>query len=407
MPALRDVIAGPWRAVLVLGVTEILAWGTIFYPPVLTVPLIAHERGWSTSFAMGGFSLALLTAGLVSPRVGLLIDRYGGHRIMPLGSLLAALGLALIVYADHPAAYLAVWLLLGVAIAATLYDPAFATLGRIFGAAARRPITALTLAGGFASTVSWPATHFLIEAVGWRGTYLVYAALLALVAAPLHAFALPRTRAKPAARPGQEVQARSVVLPPTGWPFLLVAAAFAAYAFVPSGLSAHLLAIFGRAGMDAATVVAIGALFGPAQVAARICELLFARSIHPLLIARVAVAMLLAAFALIALFGLTVAAAASFAVMFGMANGLLTIARGAVPLALFGAAGYGHIVGRIGGPYLAMQAIAPFVLAFVAERASDAAVLAVTAAVATISFIAFTAVRRPKALPGKARSRSP
>ena len=218
MPPLPDIIAGPWRAVLVLGVTEILAWGAIFYPPVLTVPLIAHERGWSMAFAMGGFSLALLTAGLVSPRVGSMIDRHGGHRIMPLGSLLAALGLALIVYADHPAAYLAVWLLLGVAIAATLYDPAFATLGRIFGAAARRPITALTLAGGFASTVSWPATHFLIEAVGWRGTYLVYAALLALVAAPLHAFALPRTRAKPAARPGQEVQARSVVLPPTGWP---------------------------------------------------------------------------------------------------------------------------------------------------------------------------------------------
>jgi MFS family permease len=395
MPPLPDIIAGPWRAVLVLGVTEILAWGAIFYPPVLTVPLIAHERGWSVAFAMGGFSLALLTAGLVSPRVGSMIDRHGGHRVMPLGSLLGALGLALIVCADHPAAYVAVWLLLGVAIAATLYDPAFATLGRIFGATARRPITALTLAGGFASTVSWPATHFLLEAVGWRGTYLVYAALLALVAAPLHAFALPRTRAKPAARPEQPAQAPSVA-PPTGWPFLLVAATFAAYAFVPSGLSAHLLAIFGRAGMDAATVVAIGALFGPAQVAARICELLFARSIHPLLIARFAVAMLLAAFALIALFGLTAAAAASFAVMFGMANGLLTIARGAVPLALFGPAGYGHIVGRIGGPYLAMQAIAPFVLAFVAERASDAAVLAVTAAFAAISFLGFAAMRRPK-----------
>src|SRR5262249_31164835 len=113
------------------------------------------------------------------------------------------------------------------------------------------------------------------------------------------------------------------------------------------GLSAHLLAIFGRAGIDAATVVAIGALFGPAQVAARICELLFARGIHPLLIARFALAMLLAAFALIALFGLTVAAAASFAVMFGMANGLLTIARGAVPLALFGAARLGHLVGGL------------------------------------------------------------
>ncbi|MGE5780422.1 MAG: MFS transporter, partial [Hyphomicrobiales bacterium] len=349
MPTLRDVIAGPWRAVLVLGVTEILAWGTIFYPPVLTVPLIAQERGWSMSFAMGGFSLALLTAGLVSPRVGMLIDRHGGYRVMSIGSLLAALGLALIVYADHPAAYLAVWMLLGVATAATLYDPAFATLGRIFGIAARRPITALTLAGGFASTVSWPVTHLLLNAVGWRGTYLVYAAVLALVAAPLHAFALPRTRADAAARSDQPAQAPITVLPPTGWPFLLVAAAFAAYAFVPSGLSAHLLAIFARAGIDAATVVAIGALFGPAQVAARICELMVARRIHPLFVARFAVAMLLAALALLALFGLSVPTAAAFAVMFGMANGLLTIARGAVPLALFGAAGYGHLMGRIFG----------------------------------------------------------
>src|SRR5215471_15922123 len=376
MPPLPDIIAGPWRAVLVLGVTEILAWGTLFYPPVLTVPLIAHERGWSMSFAMGGFSLALLTAGLVSPRVGRLIDRYGGHRVMPVGSLLAALGLVLIVYADHPAAYLSVWMLLGVATAATLYDPAFATLGRIFGGAARRPITVLTLAGGFASTVSWPVTHLLLEAVGWRGTYLVYAAVLAVVAAPLHAFALPRSRADAAAvRPEQSAQAPSVVLPPTGWPFLLV--------------------------------VAVGALFGPAQVAARICELLFARGVHPLHIARFAVAMLLAAFALLALIGISVAAAACFAVMFGMANGLLTIARGAVPLALFGPAGYGHLVGRIGGPYLVMQAIAPLVLAVVAERASDPMVLAVVAAFAAISFIAFAAVRRPKSLADKAGSRVP
>jgi Major Facilitator Superfamily len=396
MPSLRDVIAGPWRAVLVLGVTQILAWGAIFYPPVLTVPLIAAERGWSMTFAMGGFSLTLLTAGLVSPRVGWLIDRYGGHRVMPVGAVLAALGLAGLVYADHPVTYLAVWMLLGVATAASLYDPAFATLGRIFGAAARSPITVLTLAGGFASTVSWPATHLLLEAVGWRGAYLVYAALLAFIVAPLLAFALPRTRADPAARPEGQVQVPTVTLPPKGWPFVLVAAAFAAYAFVPSGLAAHLLAIFGRAGIDAATVVTIGALFGPAQVAARVCELVFARRIHPLGIARFAVGMLLAAFALLALLGLSVPAAAAFAIMFGMANGLITIARGALPLALFGAAGYGHLMGRIAGPFLVMQAIAPLVLAFVAERTSDPAVLAVVAAFALIAFIGFVAIRKPR-----------
>ena len=182
----------------------------------------------------------------------------------------------------------------------------------------------------------------------------VYAGLLACVAAPLHAFALPRTRADPTAPADGPAPVPSVVLPPKGRPFVLVAAAFAAYAFVPSGMSAHLLAIFGRAGIDAATVVAIGALFGPAQVAARICELVFARRTHPLNVSRFAVGMLLVAFALLALFGLTVASAASFAIMFGMANGLLTISRGAVPLTLFGPAGYGHLMGRIGGPYLAM-----------------------------------------------------
>jgi hypothetical protein len=395
MPTLRDVIAGPWRAVLVLGVTQILAWGALIYPPVLTVPLIAADHGWSRTFAMAGLSLALLTAGLVSPRVGLLIDRHGGHRVMPVGSLLGALGLVGLAHVDHPAAYLAIWVLLGIAIAATLYDPAFATLGRIFGAGARRPITVLTLAGGFASTVSWPATHLLLERVQWRGTYLVFAGLLALIAAPLHAFVLPRTRADPTVECDSRTGLPAVVLQPKGWAFALVAAAFAAYAFVPSALSAHLLAIFARAGIDAATVVTIGALFGPAQVAARIGELVLARRIHPLNVARFAVGTLLLAFALLAMCGLSIAAAAAFSILFGMANGLITIARGAVPLALFGAAGYGHLMGRIAGPFLVMQAIAPLALAFVTERSSDPTGLAVVATFALISFIGLTAVRRP------------
>jgi MFS family permease len=396
MPTPRDFVFGPWRAVLVLGVTQILAWGALFYPPVLTVPLIAAEHGWSMTFAMAGFSLALLVAGLVSPRIGRLIDRHGGHRIMPVGSLLAALGLVALAFVAHPIAYLAAWMLLGLAIAGSLYDPAFATLGRIFGAAARRPITVLTLAGGLASTVSWPVTHVLLAAVGWRGTYLLYAAALALVAAPLHAFVLPRRRADPGATPDGIVVPPSAVLPPRGRAFAIVAAAFAAYAFVPSGLSAHLLAIFGRAGIEPATVVTIGALFGPAQVASRVCELMFGRGVHPLTVARFAVGLLLTAFVLVALFGLSGAVAASFMVMFGTANGLITIARGTLPLALFGAAGYGALIGRIAGPFLLMQAIAPLVLAFVAERGTDPAVLGVTAGLTLIAFGCFAALRRPR-----------
>jgi MFS family permease len=393
--SLRDTIAGPWRAVGVLGITQIIAWGTIFYSPVLTVPLIVHETGWSLSFGMGGFSLGLLVAGLVSPFIGRSIDRYGGHVVMNAGALVAAVGLAGLSQARDPWTYLAVWMVLGVGLGGSLYDPAFATLGRIFGAAARRPITILTLAGGFASTAGWPTTHVLIETVGWRSTYLVYAALMALVCAPLYFFVLPRSRASLDAPQDSGSAPPPALYPPRGIAFVLVTAAFTAYAFVPSGLSAHLLAIFDRAGIDATTVVFIGALFGPAQVAARVVELAFGHNLHPLYVGRAAVALLVAAFALLAAFGISVPLAMAFAVMFGAANGLVTITRGALPLALFGAEGYGALMGRISGFWLVMQSAAPLVMAFVAERASDKTALALAAAFAIVALACFAAIRRP------------
>jgi MFS family permease len=393
MSTIRDLLSGPWRAVPVLGVTQIVAWGTIYYSPVLTVPLIAAERGWSISFTMAGLSLGLFVAGLAAPLIGRSIDRYGGHVVMTAGSLVSALGLAGLALVENPAAYFAVWLVLGLGLSASLYDPAFATLGRIFGVAARRPITVLTLAGGFASTVGWPTTHYLIDAVGWQGAYLVYGALLALLCAPLHAFALPRNHAAASVR--LEQSEGPAPLPARRIMFMSIAAAFAAYAFVPSALSAHLLAIFGRAGIEPATAVAIGMLFGPAQVAARVCELVFGRNVHPLMIARAAVGLLMIAFGLLALGGISVPVAAAFAVMFGAANGLITIARGAVPLALFGAAGYGRLMGRIAGPSLVIQSAAPFVLAFVAEHLSDPYALALAASFAAIALGCFFAIRRP------------
>ena len=402
MPAPREFVFGAWRAVSVLGVTEILSWGVLFYPPVLTVPLIAADHGWSKSFAMGGFSVGLFVGGLVSRYVGALIDRFGGHVVMPCGSLIGTVGLGGLVFARNSYSYYGAWMVLGVAMAASLYDPAFATLGRIFGKNARAPITTLTLAGGFASTVSWPATQILIDAIGWRGAYSVYAALLALVAAPLHAFALPRERVvqdaggKVSGEPLAAAESKpAAVLAPRGLAFLLVAAAFSFYAFVPSALSAQLLAILRRFGLDAATVVAIGMLFGPAQVLARIFELGFARHVHPLWVARFSVSLLVAAFAFLLLLHFSAPLAACFAIMYGMANGLMTIARGTVPLALFGASGYGRLVGRIGGPFLVVQAVAPVCLSYVAERGSDRMALLVVAAFAAAALFCFAAMRSP------------
>jgi predicted MFS family arabinose efflux permease len=396
MPSPREFVFGPWRAVSVLGVTQILSWGALFYPPVLTVPLIATDHGWSRAFAMAGFSVALFVGGLCSRYIGGAIDRLGGHVVMPVGSLLGAIGLVGLVWAPGAVSYFAAWVTLGAAMAASLYDPAFGTLGRIFGAAARAPITTLTLAGGFASTVSWPATQILLDAIGWRGAYLVYAALLAGLAAPLHAFALPRQHAGGEMRSTTaSEQAAKPAVPAHGLAFILVAAGFAAYAFVPSALSAQLLAIFHKFGLESATVVAIGMLFGPAQVLARLCELSFARRLHPLWIARFALGLLVVAFILLAVFRFSAVLAAIFAILYGMANGLLTIARGTVPLTLFGAAGYGRLMGRIGGPYLVMQSLAPVVLTFVADRVSGAVALAVVAAFAVAALICFVLIRKP------------
>jgi len=322
--------------------------------------------------------------------------------VMPCGSLIGTVGLGGLVFARNSYSYYGAWMVLGVAMAASLYDPAFATLGRIFGKNARAPITTLTLAGGFASTVSWPATQMLIDAIGWRGAYSVYAALLALVAAPLHAFALPRERVvqdaggKVSGEPLAAAESKpAAVLAPRGLAFLLVAAAFSFYAFVPSALSAQLLAILRRFGLDAATVVAIGMLFGPAQVLARIFELGFARHVHPLWVARFSVSLLVAAFAFLLLLHFSAPLAACFAIMYGMANGLMTIARGTVPLALFGASGYGRLVGRIGGPFLVVQAVAPVCLSYVAERGSDRMALLVVAAFAAAALLCFAAMRSP------------
>ncbi len=392
MSRLRELVRGPWRAVAVLGVTQILAWGTLFYPPVLTMPLIAADLGWSIAFCMAGLSIALLSGGLASPTVGRLIDRYGGAPVMTAGSLVGAAGLFALAHSEGRVAYLAVWVVIGIALSASLYDAAFATLGRIFGAAARRPITLLTFAGGLSSTVSWPTTHVLLDAHGWRFAYMVFAGLLAFVAAPLHAFALPRVRAGSAAA-GAGAPPPSGVLPARGLPFVLVATGFAAYSFVPSGLSAHLLAIFGRAGIDAAVVVTIGALFGPSQVASRLLEFSFGGGMHPLAIARAAVLVVLCAFVLLAVAGVSAGPAALFSILFGISNGLITIARGTVPLTLFGAAGYGRLIGRLAAPWLAMQSAAPLVLALVIERASDAAALVVTALFAAVALVSFLLIR--------------
>jgi MFS family permease len=391
-----ELARGPWRAVPALGLIQILAWGAMFFPPVLTVPVIAAERGWSTAFGMAGFSTALIVAGLASPRMGRLVDRHGGHVVMPVGALIGALGLTLMVLTSSGGGWLVAWAIVGVAMAACLYDAAFATMGRIFGAGARRAITWLTLVSGIASTISWPATHYLVGHAGPRTTYLIYAAVLAFVVAPLGRFGLPRMRAAGAA-PGRSAEAHKApaVYEPRGLPFFLVASAFSAFAFVHAGMNAHLIAMFSRLGLDLGTAVALGAISGPMQIATRIVEIAFGRGTHPLWMARGAMTLLLCAYVVLGLFGVSALSVAAFFVLFGMANGIFTIARGMLPLVLFGPAGYGHVIGRLALPFLATQAVAPISLALVIDRTSDVVALWVLTLFAALSLGCFAMLRRP------------
>src|SRR5882757_3746557 len=397
MHKLRDLVFGPGRAVFVLSFTEILAWGTLIYPRVLIMPHLTADHGWSLAFGMAGFTIGLVTSGILSPTIGHLIDRHGGNSVMSVGALAGALGLVLLTVADQRPAYLACWLLIGAAMSSTLYDPAFATLTRIFGSSARRQITFVTFAGGFASTVGWPATLFLLEHLGWRGTYLTFAVVLACVVAPLNAFALPRTVAVaplPAVSSGAALPVAT--MRPEGWPFILLVAAFALHFFILSGVTSNLLAMLQRGGMDAATVVAVGALFGPAQVAARLVDFLTAGRTHPLWIARGAVTLTAFAFAMLAFVGAPPLAAALFAIAFGAANGVMTVARGALPLLMFGPTGYGRVIGRIARPGLFVQALAPFVVASAVERFSDRTVLEMGIVGALLALGCFLAIRPPR-----------
>lgn len=389
--------SGPSRAVIVLCITQVLGWGALFYPPGLTMPHIAAAHGWSLAQALLGFSIGLGVSGLTSPFSCHLVERHGGHYVMAGGALIGALGLLILPLADYYWLYLAGWVLLGIAMACNLYDPAFTALARIFGTASRRPITLVTFVGGLASTFSWPTTQMLIAHGGWRSVYFVFAGVMAFIIAPLYAFALPRNAvyAPPPPAEGASPVKPAAIIPSIGVPFLLVAAGFAAHAIVQSGTLAHLLTILQRGGIDAGTAVIIGALFGPAQVLTRVADFMSGGRLHPLWLVRVAMALMACAFILLVVAGISPAVAAVFALMFGAANGVVTIARGALPLALFGAVGYGRVVGRIARPAQICQALSPFVLAYVIDRWSGRVALEILIGVLLLALACFAALRRP------------
>lgn len=370
------------RTVLILGLSQLVCWGITYYLIGAFGHLIAAELGWSMALVHGGFSVGLGVMGLVSARVGRLIETHGGRHAMVAGSLLTVLGCLGLALTRDLWLYYASWAVLGVAMRMTLYDAAFAALARIGGPAARRPIAQITLLGGLASTVFWPVGHGLAELFGWRGAMLCYAGFAALTV-PLH-LAIPRGRYEVEAKPA----AAGTPVPRTARDQRLAAGlyalAVALATFLNSGMSAHMIAILGGLGVTASVAVWIGALRGIGQSASRLGEVLFGVRVSPFVLNIGASAALPVCFLVGLLSGQYVFAAIFFAVVYGAGNGLLTIVRGTLPLALFDPQVYGSLVGRLLAPSFYLSALAPLAYALVIEHLGNAAALYLSAAIGAV-----------------------
>lgn len=386
----------PRRVVLQLGLSQLICWGITYYLIGVFGEAMAADLGWSRAVIHGGFSAALVVMGLSSPAIGRLIDRHGGRPAMAAGSGFAALGCAVLAIARDMPTYYAAWLCLGLAMRLTLYDAAFAALARIAGPAARRPISHVTLLGGLASTAFWPIGHALAEGFGWRGALLAYAAI-ALLTLPLH-LAIPPGRyadgapAPPAPGPADAAR-RGGRLLAAG----LYAAIVALANFLNAGMSAHMIALLAGLGMAAPVAVWIGTLRGVGQSSARLCEVLFGGRLHPLDLNLLAFAVLPVCFAAGLLAGAPalagIAAAVSFAFLYGAGNGIVTITRGTLPLVLFDPRTYGTVVGRLLAPSFLASAAAPMVYAAVIEGFGDLAALYLSIGVSTLALAAAIALR--------------
>jgi MFS family permease len=330
------------RAVIALGMGQTLAWGGSYYVPAILATPMAGDLGVPTSLVFGVFSAALLLAALVGPWAGRAIDRHGGHGVLVASNLILALGLAVLAFAQGPVTLTLGWLVMGLGMGLGLYESAFAALARLFGKGARGPITGITLIAGFASTVAWPISTWLEAQYGWRAACLAWAGAMLVLGPLLNGLLLPRPAAPVAATAGVAAAEPAAARP--GWVVLLLLGfVFAVSGFGASALAAHLPGVLTAAGATPATVVAAGALLGPAQVAARLLEFGLLRKLDPVLNAMVA--NMLPALGAAVLLGLGAPGAVAYAMLHGAGNGLLTIARGTLPLALFGPAGYGNRAG--------------------------------------------------------------
>ncbi|MEZ5923997.1 MAG: MFS transporter [Hyphomicrobiaceae bacterium] len=391
--------------VIGFGVSMIVDYGVIYYSFTLLAPRIAQDLSWSLSFTYSGLAAAFFCSGLAAPYAGKLLDRHGGRIVMSWGTLIAAAAMALLAAVEGPVSYVATVIAIEVAGTTVLYNAAFTTLTQIYGHGARRAITFTTLTAAFSSTLFWPLTSALLTHLDWRTVTLILAGLMILISLPIHLL-LPRPRS----------DSRPVERGTSGGPhgvapilltddrqrrraFVLLSLSFSLSGFVIASLPLHLISVLTSLGFTGAVAVTLGSLIGPSQFLVRLIEMIVGQRLSAITVGLVAAALIPLGLLILMLGGTSLAAGVLFAVVYGMGQGLESIAKGIVPLALFGPTGYGTMLGRIAMAGLVVSAGAPWVFSLVRESHGPIAALALAAAAGLIATLAYLGIPKPSETP--------
>jgi MFS family permease len=352
-----------------LGLTQILLWGgSYFFMAVIADPIV-ESTNWPRTWVVGALSIAILISGLPSPFVGRLIRTNGGKPVLVIGSTILALGLLVVAASPSLPFFLLGWGIMGFGMAGCLFDPLFSAVGQAYGTAARGTLTQITLISGFAITLCWPASSYLVQTVGWRLTCVAYATVAIVVVIPLFAWAIPRH--------GNAVDvvasvARPQIKPSMPAGLLRLGASFTVASMIMTAVSVELLMLLEMLGLSIDHAVALSALIGPAQVLVRGVEIVVGRHVHPY--------WGLLASALAALLGLSVLTfAPSLAwlaiLLYGAGNGMRTVVRGTLPLALYGREEYATVMGQLARAPLIGQAATPLAAGLLVQYLGGSALL--------------------------------
>lgn len=356
-----------------LGMLQILSWGGSFYlMAVLTDPVVS-ETGWSREWVLGSVSIGLLSAGIVSPMCGRLISRYGGRPVLAYNGLFMAAGLWMMASAQSLPIFLAAWVLIGMGMAAGLYDALFSTLGAIYGTKARPVITGVTLISGFCTTLIWPLLAIAVHLIGWRGTCWLYGFVLLATVLPLYTMCVPNQR-KQDKRPGTIQAVTAPIERRTYW---AMTALFSLSAVLMTAISVIVIVLLQERGNSLSAAITLSAIIGPASVGCRIVDL-FTRNKHPKWTMLISVSLTAAGV-------LTLAFIPAFAalglVLYGAGNGLRAIVRSTLPLAIVAVKDYAVISSKMAAPVFFSQALTPLACGYL---------LALVGAEVTITILAIT-----------------